>query len=445
MKVVHPDLDVDGTYVPLVWNHEAPIGNGWVRYDASACDGLIAAQAFVSSQKHLVDVFNRGPAPMNIRFDDRLTLEFGRAVQPHTGIGWTQELVAQEAVTQPYDHLYSPEIPFPQMDVAYTLTTGSPRNFFFDPHRHRAVHFGPSTAMNRWFDRFTRYQLMRNYQSVGARALPSWYTTGQVFKGFEYNHPDFGAITPFDTHHMTISVLADDYMFTGNPRALDQIVRILVVALSTENYYNPNYHWPYGGTTRVPGWLLYSLADALPVFERAGDSGMFNWTMGHIRAHLNLLEKLGFSENGPNIINPPDPGRHLPVPFHMPWHDAIVCFAATRLAGLGVPGARKVADDWFNHIDARGWDIPDGCGYDSIAHYLDADGSPEHPPKGGTCNGIGLWMVAPYILRNDTLKPFADNAIHALKTLNSEGKPVWSADSSFGMSLAAPLILKGVE
>lgn len=424
--------------VELTLEHPIPILPGWVRLDARPAPGLVA-QAFASRDNLLVDVFNVGPA-VHLAFEGAAGegLEFQRLVPTWCGIAWSHKAPTKTATDPPagaWDAAYAPQ-PWHVVDVGWTPTTGSPRNRFFSAHRWRAAHGDVTRAMEAGLDRHVRWQLMRPLQQPDElRALPR-IMVGQAAPWVKHvTYPDIGSVTPGDTHHWTVGELCDAFLLTGDPRAFDQVVRAMTYMLATQDYWRVDWHWPYGGAERVPGWLLCSLADAGEVFDAAGYRGLYEWTRDQAQAHVELLTKLGLNELGlPNVVAAPDAGRHLPCPWNAPWQGAIVAFGLLRVDQVfGVPGAAPLAQRWLDYLEQRGWDGV-GVVFDSVPH------NPEDQavaPRAAGVPGIGMWLAPPLILGGRMESPLLAFLIERAKGSKYYGQVLFSPGGS--LSLFAPL------
>jgi hypothetical protein len=425
--------------VELHLEHPLPILPGWTRFDARPAGGLVA-QAFVSATHMLVDVFNVSSSPIYVEFAGVASdgLEYAREVPPWCGIAWSSDPPTRATAAPPtstWDPKYS-LTSWAKTDVAWTMTTGSPRNRFFSEHRWRAARGGVSRAMEEWFDRYVRWQLQRSYQQPEAqRAFPRVLLGQSAVGGKATPYPGIGTVLPGDTHHWTVGLLADAFLLTGDPRAFDQLTRAMSWALATQDYYRVDWPYPYGGSERVPGWLLVSLADAGEAFDAAGYASLVEWCRLHATAHVERLETIGFNESGlPNIVSAPDPGRHLSVPWNSPWQGAIVGFGLQRVHEvLGVPGAHELGLRWVDYVETRGWNGMNVV-YDSIPHH------PEHQhvaPRVAGVPGLGLWSAPALILAGRVDSPLVQFLIARSTATKVSGQPLFSP--SHGLSYFAPL------
>lgn len=421
------------------WKHPIRVVRGYVRVDAVLVPDQVVAQAYVSQGAALVDVFNVGNSPVRLAFKDAEgdPGEYDREVLPGCGIAWSSSAPSWRVDAEPsqWDALYAPK-PWHKVDDGWTFMTGSPRNRFFSPHVWRAQG-GLSRDMEVWLDRYVRWQLQRSYQSPDpVRALPR-ALTGHPHIGGEWTRdPLAGTITPMDTHHQTVGVLRDAYLLTGNPRALDQIVREITWALASQDYYRTDWPWPYGGIERVPGWLLVSLADAAECFKRAGLQSLVETMALHAEAHVRLLETIGFNEEGlPRIISAAD-GRHLEVPHNLPWQGSIVAFGLYRVHKvLGVPGARELGDRYLDYVENHGWDGK-GVVYDSIPHYPEDDVG----PRSAGVPGIGMWPAASLIEAGRRESPLLRYLVERSQEVKVSGQPLLSGHTDAGLSWFGPLV-----
>lgn len=429
----------DADPVTIEWQHGTPFPGGWWRVDAVPAPGLVA-QGFASSTHLLVDVFNVGEDPVRIAFvgAEGDAGEYDRVVPPGAGLAWSSSPPTAQ-IDDPgpgeWDDEYVAK-PWAKVDTGWTLQTGSPRNRFFSPHRWRVSRDVLSRTMEAWLDRWVRWQLQRTYQDPDpARALPRALLELPAGGGGTVSYEEIGAVTPMDTHHQTVGVLADAWLLTRNPRALDQLVRELVWSYETQDYYDPEWAWPYGGIERVPGWLLVGLADGAEVCRDAGLPPLVARFAAQARDHVALLEELGFNELGlPNIVAPKDP-RHIDVPHNLPWQGAIVAFGLLRVdAELGTPGARNLAERWLDYLQTRGWD-GDQVVFDAVPHALEDQ---DVAPSRAGIPGVGFWLAPPLILAGRTDSLLLAMLVGRAKSIRYQGAPIFSRDGF--VSLFGPLI-----
>lgn len=426
--------------VELTLEHPVLVLPGWMRFDAQVAPGVLA-QAYVSQTTTLVDVFNVGATPIRIAFEGVAgdLLEYDRTVPTWCGISWSSSPPTRSAEAPaggPWDSAY-PVLPWAKVDVGWTMTTGSPRNRFFSEHRWRAARGGVTRAMEAWLDRYVRWQTQRSYQQPDPlRAFPRTMLGLAPAGGKPVTYPTLGTVLPGDTHHWTVGVLADAFLLTGDPRALDQLTRAMSWALATQDYYRVDWPYPYGGAERVPGWLLVSFADAAEAFDAAGYASLVEWCQDHASAHVENLERLGFNELGlPNIVTAPDPGRHLSVPFNAPWQGATVAHGLLRVDQvLGVPGARELAQRWLDYLERDGWNGINTA-WDSIPHEP-ADQAVARRAAG--VPGIGMWLAPPLILGGRSESPLLAFIVGKAKATKSSGQVLFSPGGS--LSLFAPIL-----
>lgn len=269
-----------------------------------------------------------------------------------------------------------------------------------------------------------------------SRALPRPFLGLSPVGGGWETYLEAGTVTPSDTHHHTIGVLLDAYLLTGNPRALDQAVRLERWIVSTADYYDPEWPWPYGGSERVLGWLLVSLADYGQLALAAGLDSEFTWAALRAQEHLETAARVGFNELGlPNIAAPPD-GRHLKVWHNLPWQGAIVAFGMLRCREVfGTPGMGAEAEKWLQYIENHGWDGLTTV-YDSIPHNLSDQGV---LPKGAGIPGIGLWAAPPFILSEKNSSPLLLFIKGKAESIKVYGQPMLSPNGGH-LGIFGPII-----
>lgn len=433
----------DAEPVTIEWHHGIPFPGGWWRVDAVPAPG-IAAQGFASQTRLLVDVFNVGEEPVRIAFDEVSgdPGEFDRVVPPSCGIGWSSApptLQAEDPGPGRWDKDYGPRA-WPKVDVGWTFTTGSGRNRFFSAMRWRVDHGVLSRTMEAHLDRWCRWQLHRSYQDAdAARALPR-VLIGQKPGGGEwlqYETLPGDTVTPMDAHHFTVGVLADAWLLTHNPRALDQLIRALSWSLATQPQYDistgdDSWLGVYGGIERVPGWLLCGLADGVEVTKDAGIGLLVErWTIS-ASEHVDVLTKAGFNDLGlPNIVAPADAGRHIAVPFNAPWQGATVVFGLSRVADvIQVPNARRLAVSWATYLEDCGWDH-DTHVFDAIPHNPEDQGV---SPSIAGLPGIGLWPAPALIAagRTEDDSPLLHMICEVARKTKYSGVTLFSPDGWVG-------------
>lgn len=397
--------------------------------------------------------------PRHIRFGEDLDdVELSRLVQPGAGIAvtigepWPVVATSFSSKWAPFWAELAAR-PWEKVDVAWTFTTGSPRNRFFSeleragidsPLRFpglgimKAIPFvGASADTARVLDRSVRYQLQRRFQHRGIKAYPAALAGAPCTNLPSYALPGVGTVTAHDSHHFTLQPLAAAFRLTGSPLALDQICALLTHALATEAYFDAGWHWPYGNIPRPAGWLNVALADALEClpFGFPWTSPLYEKVLDVAHEHVQLQRSIGFSPEGrSNLFGGPD-ARHLLVDCNFPWQDAVQAFGLLRLDELaGIEGAREHGIALLDSIEAFGWNPATGVAYDSIPHFAKDFGV---APKASPGNGIGTWIAPALVLANRLDSPLLAALVKTAKAAKIGGKPWfspfnWQAVSSFG-------------
>lgn len=401
--------------------------------------------------------------PVTIGPEQTTDPEFSRSVMPGAGIAWESApwpSWRQDPPSEKWSAWWKQRAAasWDQVDVGWTFTTGSPRNRFFDERERAALDspLRPITptqliGLGPWkgatpdtdaaLSRFTRWQLQRRHQHRGVLTYPLALAGGKPKSLPNYVGPGkIGTVTPCDSHHFSVDGLAAAFRLTGNPLALDQLCALMSYAIATEVYFDPAWHWPFGGQPRPAGRILCAIATTLECLALAGPATHpFAERLMDLAADLiGTLTKIGFNEQGkPNLFGQPD-GRHLLVEHNLPPYDAIVALGCVRLHEVAaIPGALEHGERLLDYIERDAWSPQDGTFFDSIPHNA-ADS--DVPPKltGGV--GIAQWNAPALIVGGRLNSPLLGALVTIAKAAKVGHEPYWTAKNWQAVSNFGPLL-----
>lgn len=394
-------ISVNGSKKSYIWDTvSVPLPGGWTRTSSKIDKNVVAQGYFHQDGNVLIDVFNQS------RTDDILIAvgDESRLVPPGCAIGYSlRPPKGDNHVPNSSNDNYWKKL-LDYVDNGYTLETGSGRNQFFCPQHLRAKE-GMSPLAEAYFDKFTLFQLRRAYNLASDKFAMFPSLVGEaVWDPGWVHYDDVGLVTPMDTHHMENTLLWTIYLHTKNPRALDQIIRLMLWSLSTQDYYQLNASWPYGGIPRVPGWLNIALLRAAMGANLAGIASLEQKFLDTLMNHINLQASLAWTtENRSPFYSGPD-GRHLPVPCNLPWQDALWGFSlwmAWKVKKIGK--ARDLATRINDYLEVDGWnhDSENPIFYDSIPHNKSDF---QVPPRTVDTKSLGVWFAPSFVLDDRSFK-----------------------------------------
>lgn len=208
----------------------------------------------------LIDVYTskvKASYLVEVQYENGLSETY--TLLPFQGIGFSSSTPKQVIApdVKSVNSIYFADLLNKPIDVDYTEQTGSPRNYFFSYGLKDAMDLLSQEA-EQYYHKFTEYQLKRPYQKPSlVMGYPASLDNPSTAESKQY-----GTLWPFDTHHMTVGRLCEAYIYTKNPRALDQAVRCLMTAIDTQDYYKKDQSVTfYGLAARVPGWFFNACAD----------------------------------------------------------------------------------------------------------------------------------------------------------------------------------------
>lgn len=297
------------------------------------------------------------------------------------------------------------------VDHLLTHEGGSPRESGLDAIARLALREGGLSAVGRnYLGAFTEAQLNRPYQDPDDRGFPSGLTGiarveskgagANAFLGLPY----WAAHCPC---HFTVDRLATAWELTGNPRALDQLIRLMVHALRTEYYLEleadqfgrVGVNGFYASAPRMIGWPLVAIARTLGVLRRAAKIDEGGAKLAALlgpqlkafgEAHIaNVLKRWGLGIWSP-FATTDGTGGHTTEKHDVVFMECVLAMGARRCAEFGLFGAAELAHRCVEWIDSYGWARSNPNAVMLWYDALEAGGgtSPRSP-----WNGVGLWTI----------------------------------------------------
>lgn len=333
-------------------------------------------------------------------------------IRPLAGRGFSSEHPGEAKITTSAgDPVVRKWLAKNPVDHLLTHEGGSPRESALDAIARLADREAGLSPIGRdYLGAFTEAQLNRPYQDPDAIGFPSGLT-GPVHveaKGAGANA--FVGVPYWAAHcacHFTVDRLASAWELTGNPRALDQLVRLVVHALRSDYYLEleadrygkVSVNGFYSYSPRMIGWPLKAIARTLGVLRRAAKidpvGGMkLAATLGprlkaFAEVHVaNVLSRWPVGVWSP-FANKDSTGGHTKEEHDVVFMQAVLAMGARECAKFGVIGASELHARSVEWIDRYGWDR-DGASVMFFYDALKAGGGTSLRSPG---NGVGLWTI----------------------------------------------------
>ena len=390
-------IEIDG--IEISPNFSAPQSvqgcPGWSRVHAEL-EGLHFVGWLLGEHWEL-DVLSERPTSVNVSVDGSDAVP----LYPGCGRGFLNSILNVTFPDSEYEDdiaklfwNYHAALPFSEVDIAYTPTSGSPRNRFFGwIKEYKSNKLTIEQAL--WADKYLSFQLLRPYQDPSRGGWPACFSEFGSRKWGTPHYEGIGTADAGDGGHFTIRTLVDIYELWRLPRALDQAIRCLFSAMHQWPYYQDVWEdRPYSGSPRIAGWLMLALADGLRATRISGHGLLYDQIFRMAHDHINQQERIVNANPYAPLISAPDERRHIGVPFVCCWQMQVWAFALYELY-KEVPHKRilKLAEHINKLMEDHGWD-GQGTWYDSIpADPNDKETSPR--PVGA--DSLGHWFAPAHI------------------------------------------------
>lgn len=383
-------LTVDGVPVPIAgsgWSTPLAVDgcSGWTR-ETFATDAA-AVVRWKKDATVLLDVMNRRQDRL-LQVDADGVLDL---VYPLAGRGFSNAHPgeAQDKDGQG-DVIFKKTLAQPFVDKALTHEAGSPRMGAFDPlatltHRDGFL----SVTKRDLLGRFVEEQLRRPYQDPDASGVPvallgSARLPVGTFLGVEH----------WETHclcHFAVLRLVTAFELTGNPRALDQLVRLIFHTAGVDAYLRPGKLLQTA--PRMAGWWLFALAKTMRVLKEVPSLAKFIGPRVFTMA-AKVVKELNDAWK-PGVWSPWETtngaGGHTTEPHDIGFMQTVLALGAQACARYGVPGAFALSEKVVRWLDLYAWDRENHA---EVVVYYDVlrAGGGTLPSNGG--DGVRFWLAA---------------------------------------------------
>lgn len=298
------------------------------------------------------------------------------------------------------------------IDHYLTHEGGSPRESGIEAYGRLARREGGLSPLARdYLGAWVEAQLHRPYQDPDHAGIPSGLTGVAHVEAKGCGASGWIGVPYWAAHcpcHATVEKLATAYTETGSPRALDQLIRLMVHMLRTEYYLElePDQYGRvsvngfYSYSPRMIGWPLKAVATTLRVLRHAAkidpDGGtklaallgprMKAFAEHHIK---HVLDRWGHGVWSP-FETSDSTGGHSKEPHDVVFMQSVLAMGARECwkeaAATGAFGLYRKSAFW---IDANAWELSG----DPIAICYDALRSGGGTGIGTVNNGVRLWTV----------------------------------------------------
>lgn len=297
------------------------------------------------------------------------------------------------------------------VDHLLTHEGGSPRESALDAIARLADREGGLSPIGRdYLGAFAEAQLNRPYQDPDGHGFPSGLTGAAHVEAKGAGASAFLGVPYWAAHcpcHFTVDRLATAWELTGNPRALDQLIRLMVHALRTEYYLEleadrygkVGVNGFYSYSPRMIGWPLKAIARTLEVLRRAAKIDPIGGTKlaamlgprlkAFAEVHVaNVLSRWPVGVWSP-FANTDSTGGHTTEEHDVVFMECVLAMGARECAKFGVIGARELNSRCVEWLDRYAWDRAGP----SVMIWYDAlkSGGGTSPRSPG--NGVGLWTI----------------------------------------------------